>query len=161
MYCTRVGRVIASVVAAAALLPPNLAQAQESAFAGRWHLNKSLSTLPPGEAVPADLVTDIQRADSQHMRWSITIVDEKGQTHAETFDTPANGEFYSINADTSVAFRLAGSGLQATFKDSDGQTDTLTCTLSGDRRRMTCNGTLTQQNGTVRRYVDVFDRVAR
>jgi hypothetical protein len=78
MRWIRVGRVIASMFAAAALLPPSLAQAQENPFADRRHLNKALSTLPPGEAAPADLVTDIQRADSQHVRRSVTIVDDKG-----------------------------------------------------------------------------------
>jgi hypothetical protein len=61
MHWIRVGSVIASTFAAAALLPPNLAQARENPFSGRWHLNKALSALPLGEAAPADLVTDIQR----------------------------------------------------------------------------------------------------
>jgi hypothetical protein len=161
MHRTRVACIVASMFAVVVLLPPSPAQAQESPFTGRWHLNKALSKLPPGEAAPADLVIDILRADNLHMRWAVTIADDKGQTDVVTFDTPANGEFYFIDADTSVSFRLTGSSLQATFKNPNGPTDTMGCTLSGDQRQMTCNGTLTQQGGTAIRYVDVFDRTVR
>jgi hypothetical protein len=50
MHWIRVGRVIASMFTAAALLPPSLAQAQENPFVDRWHLNKALSHLAPGDS---------------------------------------------------------------------------------------------------------------
>lgn len=146
---------------AAAVSLPTLVQAQDNPFVGRWHLDKGLSTAVPGEPVPTDMIADIQRADSLHMRWTVTTVDNHAQTSVDSFDLPANGELYPINADTSAAFRLSGSSLQGTFKDTSGDSDTLTCTLSADQRRMTCAGSLATRDGRVRRYVDVFDRMAK
>jgi hypothetical protein len=49
--------------------------------------------------------------------------------------------------------------LQSTFKGPNGQTDTLTCALSADRRKMTCRGAVSDGNGRITAYVDVFDRM--
>ncbi len=144
-------------VAAAAAAQPAAGQGQ-SPFAGHWHWNKTQSVLPPGESPVNDLITDIDRVDSAHVRWSMTTIDAKGRKGVESFDTPANGEFYPISADTMAAFILTPSSIQGTFKDSTGQVDVLTCTLSGGGAKMTCNGAMTLQDGTVAHYTDVFDR---
>lgn len=151
------------------VLPPGMAQAQAQAqvpgqmqgspFIGRWHLNLGQSTRPPGETLPADLSTDIIRLDAMHVRWSTMTTDAKGQKGMQTFDTPGNGEFYSLDGDTMVSHQLSPTRLQSTFKDADGQTDVLTCTLSANVRTMRCNGVVTHQDGSVATYVDVFDRV--
>ncbi|HYZ22453.1 MAG TPA: hypothetical protein VE690_09875 [Rhodopila sp.] len=151
--------ITACLLAGLVLVSPTPAQAQGSPFIGRWRLNKSLSTLPQGETAPADLVTDILRVEPLHVRWTVTMVDDQGQSDVQTFDIPANGEFYPINPDTVASIRLVGSGMQTTFRDANGQTDTLGCTVSGDQRRMTCTGAVTLQDRSIGRYVDVFDRV--
>ena len=138
--------------------PAAHARTSTSTFVGKWHLNAMMSKAPPGETPPADLMTDISRADALHVRWAVTSVDAKGQKDTESFDAPANGEFYPVSGDTTAAFTLTSTSLQGTFKDSTGQTDSLTCTLSGDTRRMTCNGKMSQPNGSMVPYVDVFDR---
>ncbi len=150
-----IGYVLAVAVAAA---QPAAAQGQKSLFTGHWHWNKAQSVLPPGESPVNDLVTDIDRVDSTHVRWSMTTIDAKGRKGVESFDTPANGDFYPISADTVAAFTLTPSSMQGTFKDSTGQVDVLTCTLSSNGAKMTCNGAMTLQDGTVAHYVDVFDR---
>jgi hypothetical protein len=135
------------------------AWADSSAFVGRWHLNRTQSSPPPGEPVPTDVIAEISRADSTHVRWSLTVLAAQGQTSAETFDAVANGEFYPINSDTTAAFSLNRNLLQATFKGPTGQTDTLTCTLSADQRKMTCRGALSDGDGRMTNYVDVYDRM--
>jgi hypothetical protein len=111
--------------------------------------------------VPSDVIAEILRADSTHVRWSLTVIAAQGQNSVETFDAVANGEFYPINSDTTAAFRLKGNLLQSTFKGPSGQTDTLTCTLSADQRKMTCRGALSDGDGDGRttNYVDVYDRM--
>ena len=153
------GGCVTVALMATCLLQPLTANAQTSSpFVGKWHLNTTMSKAPPGETAPTDLMADISRADALHVRWAVTSVDAKGQKDTEAFDAPANGEFYPVSADTTAAFTLTATSLQGTFKDSTGQTDTLTCSLSGDTRRMTCNGQMSQPDGSMARYVDVFDR---
>jgi hypothetical protein len=141
------------------VLAAGSALADGNPFVGRWHWNRVQSSPPPGQPVPADVVAEITRADSTHMRWSLTVLASQGQTSVETFDAVANGEFYPINNDTTAAFSLNGSLLQATFKGPSGETDALTCTLSADQRKMTCRGTLSDGDGRTTSYVDIYDRM--
>jgi hypothetical protein len=152
-------RIITAIGGLCVALAAGSAWADGSAFVGRWHWNRTQSTVPPGESVPNDVVAEISRVDSTHVRWSLTVLAAQGQTSVETFDTAANGEFYPISSDTMAAFRLIGSTLQATFKGPTGQTDSLTCTLAPDRRRMTCRGALSSGDGRMTDYVDVYDRM--
>jgi hypothetical protein len=148
-----------SVMSLCFVLAAGSAWADGSGFVGRWHLNRAQSILPPGEPVPSDVIAEILRADSTHVRWSLTVIAAQGQNSVETFDAVANGKFYPINSDTTAAFRLNGNLLQSTFKGPSGQTDTLTCTLSADQRKMTCRGALSDGDGRTTNYVDVYDRM--
>lgn len=149
---------LVGVGAASAWLAAAPAWSADSPFVGRWQWNKAQSVLPPGEDAPADIVADIARVDSAHVRWSITMTNAQGRPAVESFDTPANGEFYPISSGTTAAFRLTGSALEATFKGPAGEIDTLTCAVSADRNRMTCNGAVTGPDGKPGTYVDVYDR---
>jgi hypothetical protein len=142
-----------------AALVAGSAWTESSLFVGRWRLNRAQSMLPPGGPVPKDLVCDIARADNSHVKWSVTVLTTEGRPHVETFDTVANGEFYPISRGTTASFRLAGDTLQATFKGPSGQSDAQTCTLSADRKQMTCRGVLTEGDGRTVNYVDVYDRM--
>ena len=147
------------VVGLCVALVASSAWADGSSFVGRWHLNRAQSTLPPGEPVPNDVIAEISRVDSTHVQWSLTVLAAQGQTSVETFDAVPNGEFYPINSDTTAAFSLIGNTLQATFKGPTGQTDTLTCTLAADQKKMTCKGVLSSGDGRTTNYVDVYDRM--
>jgi hypothetical protein len=147
------------VIGLCLVLAAGSALADSNSFVGRWHWNRTQSTPPPGEPAPTDVVAEISRADSTHVRWSLTVLAAQGQTSVETFDAVANGEFYPVNSDTTAAFSLNGSLLRATFKGPSGQTDTLTCTLSADQRKMTCRGALSDGDGRTTNYVDVYDRM--
>jgi hypothetical protein len=105
------------------------------------------------------MTAEISRADSVHVKWSLTVLDPQGQQNVETFDAVANGEFYPISSDTTAAFRLTGDTIQATFQGPAGQMDTLTCTLAAGQKKMTCKGVLSDGKGNTTNYVDVFDRM--
>jgi hypothetical protein len=146
------------VIGLGVVLAAGSAWADDGSFVGRWHLNPAQSILPPGEPAPKDLIAEISQADSARVRWSLTVVAAQGQSNVETFDVIANGEFYPINDDTTAAFTVNGSLLQSTFKGPNGETDTLSCALSADQKKMTCRGALSDGNRTTT-YVDVFDRM--
>ena len=147
------------VIGLGVVLAAGSAWADDSSFVGRWHMNLAESILPPGEPAPKDLIAEISQADSARVRWSLTVVAAQGQSNVETFDVIANGEFYPISDDTTAAFAVNGSLLQSTFKGPNGQTDTLTCALSADRKKMTCRGAVSDGDGRTTTYVDVFDRM--
>ena len=154
------GLVIAkTVVGICIALAAGSAWADSSSLLGRWHWNRAQSTMPPGEPVPNDLTVEISRVDSTHVKWSLTVLVAQGRKNVEAFDTPANGEFYPVSSDTTAAFRLGDGSLQATFKGSSGGTDTLTCTVAADRKKMTCKGMLIDGEGRATNYVDVYDRM--
>lgn len=135
-----------------------VALAADSPFVGHWHWNKTQSSLPPGETPPEDMVADIMRVDNAHVRWSVTVTDAQGKKDVESFDAPANGEFYPISTGATASFRLSGEELDAVFKGPGDETDSLNCTVAGDRSKMTCKGTLSQAGGKSASYVDVYDR---
>ena len=148
-----------AVVGVYIALAATSAWADSSSLVGRWHWNRVQSQMPPGEPVPNDLTVEISRVDSTHVKWSLTVLASQGRKSVEAFDTPANGEFYPVSSDTTAAFRLGEGSLQATFKGQTGETDTLTCTVAADRKKMTCKGTLIDGEGRATDYVDVYDRM--
>jgi hypothetical protein len=148
-----------AVVGICIALAAGSAWADSSSLLGRWHWNRAQSTMPPGEPVPADVMVEITRVDSTHVKWSLTVSAAQGRPSVERFDTVANGEFYPVSNDTTAAFRLGESYLQATFKGPSGATDTLTCAVATDRKKMTCQGTLIDGEGRATNYVDVYDRM--
>jgi hypothetical protein len=56
------------LVSTVTCLPSARAWAEASPFVGRWHYNKALSTLRPADAPASDLVAEIFRVDSTHLR---------------------------------------------------------------------------------------------
>jgi hypothetical protein len=149
----------AVIVGLCAALAASSAWAESSPFVGRWHWNQAQSTLPPGEPAPNDLTSEISRADSDRLTWSVTIVTPDGPPDVVTFDAPADGKWYRVGSDTTASARVTGDTLQATFREPDGQSDALTCTVATDQKQMTCRGVLTDGNGRTVTYVDVYDRM--
>ena len=140
-------------------LAANAAWAESSPFVGRWHWNRAQSTLPPGDPLPNDLVSDISQADGAGVRWSVTIVTPDGQRHVVTFEAGARGESQRISSDTTASARLTDDTLQATFNGPSGRLDAQICTVSADRQQMTCRGVLTDEKGLTVNYVDIYDRM--
>ncbi len=152
-------RVIEVIVGLFAVSVAGSAWADNSPFIGRWHWNRAQSTTPSETSVPSDMIVEIARADSMHVRLSMTVLGPNGQRDIETFDAPGNGEFYPVSSGTTAAFRLTEDTIQATFKGPAGQMDTLTCALGAGQTTMTCRGVLSDENGRTSSYVDLFDRM--
>jgi hypothetical protein len=152
-------RAIARAVVGLCVTLAGAALADSNSLVGRWHWNHAQSTAPSGEPVPNDVIVEISRVDSTHVKWSLTVLAAEGRKNVEAFDSPANGEFYPVSRDTTAAFRLGESSLQVTFKGTKGETDSLTCSVAADRNKMTCRGTLIDGGGRTTSYVDVYDRL--
>jgi hypothetical protein len=143
------------VIGVCAIMVATVARAESNSFVGRWQWSREKSAPPPGEPVPSEVTAEITRMDGKHVTWSLTVLTEQGERSAQTFDAVTDGGFYPINAD---AFTLLGNALQATFKSPRGETDTLTCRLSTDKRSMTCHGVISDGEGHAVNYVDFFNR---
>jgi hypothetical protein len=146
------------VVGMFAFVAAGAAWADGSPFVGKWHWNGTLSRLPPGAPAPSGIVMEFARVEPGDLKWSVTTTDPQGHTDTETFDSPADGQFHPISGGASAAFRVGPSTINGTFKAPTGETDSLNCMLSPDRRRMTCNGTMAGPDGKPVNYVDVYDR---
>jgi hypothetical protein len=73
----------------------------------------------------------------------VTIVTPDDQRHVVTFAAEADGSAKPISSDTSASARMSDEGLQATFSGPAGRSDTQTCSVSANRKQMTCRGVLT------------------
>lgn len=129
-----------------------------SPFVGLWHWNRTESKTPTGEPPPAAMDLSFERADTLHVRWTVTITDATGRKTTDTYDVPGNGEFYPIDADTSASFTLGTDSLKAVFRGPAGETDTMTCHLANAGRRLICNGEIVSADGKTETYTDVYDR---
>ena len=147
------------VMALCATLAAGAARAEEdSPFVGRWHWNRAQSTLPSGEPAPRDVMSEISRAHGESVSWSVTIVMPDDERHVVMFQAdPAGAAPHGI--ETTASARMADETLQATFNGPAGQSDTQTCTVSADRKQMTCSGVVTDGQGQSAKYVDVYDRM--
>ena len=151
-------RSAALVMGMGAALAAGAAHAEDSPFVGRWHWNRAQSTLPPGQPVPKDVVSEISRADGQSISWSVTIVTPDDVRHVVEFQAdPAAAAPHGAN--TTASARMADEALQATFNGAAGQSDTQTCTVSADRTQMTCRGLVSDGQGRSASYVDIYDRM--
>lgn len=141
-----------------ATLAASAADAGDSPFVGRWRWNQAQSKLPPGEPAPKDVVSDISRAEGAAVSWEVTIITPDDHKHVVKFEADPGGEVTRISSDTTATARVDGTTLQATFNGPSGQSDTQTCTVSGDRKQMTCKGVMNDGQGRSATYVDVYDR---
>jgi hypothetical protein len=130
------------------------------AFAGEWHWNKGESSVIPGEPLPREVVLRIASATPARVQWTLTRTDADGSPHTESFAGSGGGQPGPITGapDTTGAFTVTVSTLDASYQSKDGSTDRTSCTLSSDRRKMTCRGTESDGKGHSMNYVDVYDR---
>ena len=151
-------RSTALIVGLGAALAAGAAYAGDSPFLGRWHWNPAQSTLPPGEPAPKDVVSEISQANETSVAWALTIVTPDDQRHVVKFESnPAGAAQHG--RDTTASARLTDETLQATFNGPGGRSDTQTCTVSANRKQLTCKGVLSDGQGHSVSYVDVYDRM--
>jgi hypothetical protein len=153
-------KVVAAAAAALSVSSAALGADDTGVFAGEWHWNKAESTVIPGEPLPREVVLRIANASPARVQWTLTRTDADGSQHAESFAGSGGGQPGPITGapDTTGAFTVTASTLEASYQSKDGSTDRTSCTLSADRRKMTCRGTESDGKGHSMNYVDVYDR---
>jgi hypothetical protein len=137
------------------------AAAEQTPFVGEWHWNGAESVSVPGEPLPREVVLDITGADAAHVVWTLTIVDEKGERHMQSFSGAGDGRPAPVTGSTDGsqgAFTVTPTTLGIVYTYRGGASDRSSCTLSADRRKMTCRGTENDGKGHSASYVDVYDR---
>ena len=134
--------------------------ADDGAFVGEWHWNKGESSVVPGEPLPREVVLRIGSATAARVQWTLSRTDADGSQHTESFSGTGNGQPGAVSGapDTTGAFTVTATALEANYTSKDGSTDRTSCTLSSDRRKMTCHGTESDGKGHSMNYVDVYDR---
>jgi hypothetical protein len=137
------------------------AAAEPGPFVAEWHWNKAESTSAAGEAMPREMVLNITSADPAHVVWTLTAVDDKGVRRVQSFTGAGDGKPVPIAGSTdgsTTAFTVTAAKLDSVSASPDGSTDRSSCSLSVDRKKMTCRGTESDGKGHSATYVDVYDR---
>ncbi len=150
------GMVILGVGAAA-----SVAAAEPSPFVGEWHWNKTASISAPGEPPPREVVLTITSADAAHVTWRLTMIDEKGERHVQSFSGTGDGKSAPVagTSDGSMgAFTVTATLLDSVYTYPGGASDRSSCSVSADRKTMTCRGIESDGKGHFAAYVDVYDR---
>jgi hypothetical protein len=155
-------KVLHAAIGLLSLAAVDAAWADDAPFAGRWRWNKTQSTIQQGEPLPKDIVTEIASAQATRIAWTVTVTDPSDQKHVQKFDGPADGQPHPVqgsNDGTTAAFTLANGALQAVFRNPGGQADSVSCTVSPDRTKMTCKGSVSDGKHPPETYTDVYDRL--
>jgi hypothetical protein len=149
------------VVGLAALVASAAVAAEPAPFVGEWHWNGAASVGAPGEQKPRDVVLSITSADAAHVAWRLTMIDENGQRHEQSFSGTGDGKSVAVTGNATgsmAAFTVTPTALQAVYTYPDGAADRSTCALSADRKTMTCHGVESDGKGHTAPYTDVYDR---
>jgi hypothetical protein len=137
------------------------ATAQSPPFVGQWQWNRAESSSQASGAPPRQQVLAIASADRARVQWSMTIVDAQGQQHVESFTGTGDGKPVQVSGApeaTQGSFTVTATALESHYTSRDGSSDHASCTLSPDRKKMTCRGTESDGKGHANTYVDVYDR---
>jgi hypothetical protein len=153
-------RLIAALLALAALSMTPAARADAPMFVGKWHWNPKESSTAPGEPLPRDVVLNITSADKARVQWSVTTIDNKGAQTVKSFVGTGDGKAGPVTGDpgTTGAFTLADTTMESVYTSADGSTDRATCSVSSDRKKMTCRGAESDGKGHSTNYTDVYNR---
>jgi hypothetical protein len=137
------------------------AQPTSSPYVGKWQWNQAQSTLVPGEPPPRGIVLNITSIGGNRITWTLTATDPSGQPHTENFDGPSDGtptKVGGVGNGGTASFTVSGGVLKAVFNGPDGGSDSWSCGLSADQRKMTCRGAESDGKGHSQPYTDVYDR---
>jgi hypothetical protein len=153
---------VLAMSAVALVLVGGMARAGSGSFVGGWHWDKAQSSSIPGEPAPRDIVLDITDMSGGALKWTLTEIDPQGGKHTESFDGKSDGTPTPVTGaggPTTAAFTLAGATLKAVFKSPDGSSDSWSCALAPDGRKMNCQGMESDGKGHSAGYTDVYDRM--
>jgi hypothetical protein len=150
----------AATLALMAMAAAPAMSADSSPLVGRWRWNASQSS-PSADPAPREVLLVIESADPAHMQWTLTMTDAAGAQHKKSFNGSGDGKRITVSGATSgttAAFTVTPVTFDADYTSPDGSSDRSSCTLSTDRRKLTCRGTETDGQGHATTYVDVYDR---
>ncbi len=147
------------ILITAALLLPVAAFAAEGPMTGpatwTWNAKESKTA---GEA-PKSQVLKVTKDDGKNLAWTMTSVDAKGKTHKMSWSGAFDGKERKASNGGTAAFTKGSDGAtKIAFKESNGGTGEESCTISSDKKKMTCAGKMTGKDGKSAEYTDVYDR---
>ncbi|MDB5366621.1 MAG: hypothetical protein JWM77_2548 [Rhodospirillales bacterium] len=147
------------LMTAAMLLLPIAAFAADGPLTGpstwTWNAKESKTA---GEA-PKSNVLKVTKDDGTNLAWSMTSVDAKGKTRKMSWSGAYDGKERPAKGGGAAAFTKGNDGsTKVAFKEKDGSTGEETCTVSSDKKKMTCKGTMKSKDGKSADYTDVYDR---
>jgi hypothetical protein len=144
---------------AATLLLPCVAVAADTPGPATWTWNAKESVLATGMPAPKSTVLKITKDDGNHLAWSMTTIDSKGKTHTMSWSGAYDGKERPAKGGGDAAFTKGDNGaINVSFKEKDGSSGKESCTISDDKKKMTCKGTMTAKDGKTSDYTDVYDR---
>jgi hypothetical protein len=145
----------------ASLLAPVAAFAAEGPMSGpaTWTWNAKESAVPAGSPPPKSQVLKVTKDDGTNLAWSMTAVDAKGKTNKMSWAGAYDGKERPARGGGAAAFSKGNDGsTKIAYKDPAGGTGEETCTVSSDKKKMTCKGKMTGKDGKSTDYTDVYDR---
>lgn len=154
-------RLIAAFVVLAGSGAAFAAHAEADLFVGHWQWNRAESTPIPGGAPPKELILNIIRADPARMQCTVTVTDNKGQKHVQSFMGTGDGKaapLIGAPPGTQESFKVTATAIETRSTSGDGGSDHATCKVSGDHKKLTCRGVESDGKGHTTNYVDVYDR---
>jgi hypothetical protein len=147
------------LIAAAMLLLPWTAFAADGPMTGpstwTWNPKESKSSAE----TPKSMVLKITKDDGTNLAWTMTVVDPKGKTHKSSWSGAYDGKERPAKGGGAAAFTKNSDGsTKIAFKEKDGGGGEETCSVSSDKKKMTCKGTMKSKDGKTAEYTDVYDR---
>jgi hypothetical protein len=147
------------LITAAVLLVPVAAFAADGPLTGpsTWTRNATESKTA-GEA-PKSQVLKVTKDDGTNLAWSMTWVDPKGKTQKMSWSGAYDGKERPAKGGGAASFTKGSeNSTKVSYKEKDGSTGEETCTVSSDKKKMTCKGTVKGKDGKSVDYTDVYDR---
>jgi hypothetical protein len=147
------------LLTASLLLLPVVAFAAEGPMTGpatwTWNAKESKTA---GEA-PKSMVLKVTKDDGTHLAWSMTATDTKGKVNKMSWTGAYDGKERPAKGGGVAAFSKGSDGsTKIAYKDPAGGTGEEICTVTGDKKKMTCEGTMKGKDGKSADYTDVYDR---
>jgi hypothetical protein len=147
------------LILAAVLLVPVAGFAADGPMTGpstwTWNAKESKTV---GNA-PKAIVLKITKDDGTNLAWAMTTTDSKGKSHKMSWSGAYDGKERPAKGGGSASFTRGNDGsTKIAFKETNGSTGEETCTVSSDKKKMTCNGTMKTKDGKSADYTDVYDR---
>lgn len=124
-----------------------------------WTWNAKESTLPAGMPAPKSQVMKITEKGDKAVNWTMTTVGTDGKKQVMSWSGAYDGKDRPVKGGGTAALTKDADGTtNVSWKDKDGSTGAEKCTLSSDKKKMTCKGSVKMKDGKSADFTDVMDR---